>query len=47
MELSKQQILTVKKILDRYQHHNVSISSDAYQEIAQILDLLTESLVAR
>lgn len=47
MNLSTQQILTIRAILDKHRSHNVSIRSNAYQEIEEIIDVLTEALVAR
>ena len=41
MNLSNQQRLTVCKILERHQSHNVSLRSDAYREIQEILKILT------
>ena len=47
MNLSTQQILTIRSILDRHRSHNVSIHSNAYKEIEQIIDVLTDALVTR
>jgi hypothetical protein len=47
MNLSTQQILTIRHILDRHRHHNLSIRSPLYKELENIIDLLTEALVTR
>jgi len=47
MNLSTQQILTIRSILDRHRHHNLSIRSPQYKELENIIDVLTEALVAR
>ena len=44
--LTTQQILTTRRILDKYRNHSVSIRSSAYKEIEEIIDLLTEALVS-
>ena len=41
MNLTNEQRITVCKILERHQAHNVSLRSDAYQEIQEILKILT------
>jgi hypothetical protein len=46
-KLSTQQILTIRKVLDKHRHHNVSIRSPLYQELENIIDILTDALVIR
>lgn len=47
MNLTTQQLLTVRKILDRHIHHNVSIHSTAYKEIEAIIEAITEILISK
>lgn len=46
-QLSTTQLLAIKKILDRHLHHNVTLNSSAYEELQNIIEVLTESLIAR
>jgi len=47
MNLSTEQILTIRAVLDKHRHHNVSIRSPQYKELENIIDVLTEALIAR
>ena len=38
-------LIQIRQILDRYMHHNCSISSSAYKEVERLIDLLTDALI--
>lgn len=46
-QFSTTQLLTIRKILDRHMHHNVTLNSSAYEELQNIIQTLTNSLIAK
>ena len=46
-QLSTTQLLAIRQILDRHLHHNVCIKSSAYEELENIINILTNSLIRK